>query len=171
MRMIRFFIRSVDRANEIIAKAVSIMLVAMVATLAVEVFARYLLKRPTIWAYDMAIFMFGYCGLLAGAYVLKMNEHINVDLFYSKFSPRVRAIVESFTSLLFFFFILLVTFYGWESAWVAIQSGDRRPTEWGPPLGHYRLMIPLAGFLLFLQGLANWIRNIYLAITGKRMTI
>ena len=132
----------------------------MVFVLTYEVIARYIFQSPTIWAFDMAIFMFGYCGLLSGAYVLKHREHINVDLVYERFSDRGRAIADVLTGLLLFFFIILVIVYGWEEAYKAIVNGDRRPTEWGPPVGHFKLMIPLGALLIFLQGLANWMRSL-----------
>jgi TRAP-type mannitol/chloroaromatic compound transport system permease small subunit len=169
MQALKLFIRIVDKISCWIGTAVSVLLPAMTLVLAFEVVARYVFKRPTIWAFDMSIFMFGYCGLLAGAYVLRNKEHINVDLLYGRFSPRGKAIMDVLTGLLFYFFIILVIIYGWKAAHSALLFGDRRPTEWGPPLGHFKLMIPVGALLLLLQGLANWIRNLYLAITGKEL--
>ena len=169
MNALKTFIRIVDWISERIGLAVSVLLPALTLVLAYEVVARYVFQRPTIWAFDLSIFMFGYCGLLSGAYVLRRNEHINVDLVYGRFSPRGRAFLDVVTGLLFFFFILLVIVYGWKAAYSAIEFGDRRPTEWGPPLGHFKLMIPVGAFLLLLQGLANWIRKLYLLIAGKEL--
>jgi TRAP-type mannitol/chloroaromatic compound transport system permease small subunit len=170
MDKLRRVLGIIDRLSGFVGTAVSVLLPALTLVLTFEVVARYFFKRPTIWAFDMAIFMFGYCGLLAGAYVMKEKEHINVDIIYGRFSTRGKAALDVITGLLFFFFIILVVVYGWEAAYSALSFGDRRPTEWGPPVGHFKLMIPLGALLLLLQGLSNWIRNLYLAITGKEMT-
>jgi TRAP-type mannitol/chloroaromatic compound transport system permease small subunit len=171
MQGLKLFIRCVDWVSDRIGSAVSILLPAMTLVLFFEVVARYVFKRPTIWAFDTAIFMFGYCGLLAGAHVMKRNEHINVDLVYGQLSPRGKAILDVFNGALFFFFILLVIVYGWEAAYSSIAFGDRRSTEWAPPIGHYKLMVPLGALLLLLQGLANWIRYLYRALTGKELKV
>jgi len=169
MDTLQFILRLIDRLSSFVGTAVSVLLPALTLVLTFEVVARYFFERPTIWAFDMAIFMFGYLGLLAGAYVLKEKEHINVDLIYGRFSPRGKAVLDVITGLLFFFFMTLVVAYGWKAAYSALSFGDHRPTEWGPPLGHFKLMIPVGALLLLLQGLANWIRNLYLAITGEEL--
>ena len=171
MRIIKLYIQIIDNVSEYLGRCVSVLLPAMVFALSYEVVARYVFKSPTVWAFDMAIFMFGYCGLLSGAYVLKHHQHISVDLVYDKFSSRGKAVADVVTGLLLFFFILLVIIYGWQEALKAIVNGDRRPTEWGPPIGHFKLMIPLSAFLILLQGVANWIRSLYLVLTGKELKI
>jgi len=171
METLKRYIRVVDHISDRVGLASSILIPAMTLVLLCEVVARYLFQRPTIWAFDLAVFMFGYCGLLAGPYVLKRNEHINVDLVYAQLSQRWKAIMDVITGLLFFFFIVLVILYCSEAAYSSLIFGDRRPSEWGPPIGHYKLLIPVGAFLLLLQGLANWIRNLYLAITGKEMIL
>ena len=171
MKFLKAFIRFVEGLSELIGLAVSVLMPAMVIVLTYEVAARYIFERPTIWVYDTAIFMFGYIGLLSGAYAMKHKEHINVDLIYNLFSPRGQAILRSFTGLIFFFFIILVIYYGWEAGIESFLNGDRRPTEWAPPLGHFKLVIPVGAFLLLLQGLSDWIRSLYQAITNKELEI
>jgi len=141
----------------------------MVSVLFVEVIARYFFNHPTIWAYDLSIFAYGYTGLLAGAYVLKTGDHINVDLVHAKLSPRGQAILELIHGLLIFFFAILVICTTWEPALHAISNHETRPGEWSPPIGHFKLMIPVGGSLILLQQLANWIRSLYRLITGREL--
>jgi TRAP-type mannitol/chloroaromatic compound transport system permease small subunit len=169
MRLFKAVLRAVDRLSEGIGLLVSVLMPAMVVVLAIEVVARYVFNSPTLWAYDTAIFMFGYTGLLGGAYALKRREHINVDLFYARLSPRGKAVLDVITGLLFFFFMALVVIYGWGTAIDAIEGGEATATLWGPPIGHFKLMIPIGAALLILQGLANWIRSLYLAATNKEL--
>ena len=169
MRLFKTVLRAVDRLSEGVGLLVSVLMPAMVVVLAIEVVARYVFNSPTLWAYDTAIFMFGYTGLLGGAYALKRKEHINVDLFYARLSPRGKAVLDVITGLLFFFFMALVVIYGWGTAIQAIEGGEATATLWGPPIGHFKLMIPIGAALLILQGLANWIRSLYLAATNKEL--
>lgn len=169
MSFIKLFIRSVDRLSEFVGRTVSICILGMMVVLVIEVIMRYFFKRPTLWAYDTSIFMFGYCGILAGAYTLKHNAHINVDVIYAKFSLRTRSILDVFTGLLFFYFMILMIIYCWSPAIIAIEGGHRGNTMWAPPIGHYRMLIVVGAVLLLLQGLANWLRALYTAITGKEL--
>lgn len=169
MQSVKLVLHAVDRLSEVVGLLVSVLMPAMVAVLAIEVIARYIFNSPTIWAYDTAIFMFGYTGLLGGAYALSKKQHINVDLVYSRLSPRGRAVLDVTTGLLFFFFMTLVIIYGWDNAIEAIRGGEATATLWGPPIGHFKLMVPVGAALLFLQGLANWIRSLYLAVTNKEL--
>lgn len=163
------FIKIVDTMSEWTGRAVSILVPAMVMVIGYEVVARYFFSRPTIWVYDTAIFFFGYCGLLAGAYALRRNEHISVDVIYSRFSERGKAVLDAISGLLFLFFLCLVMIYGWKAAATAIQMGERTNTEWAPSIGHFKLVLPVAASMLLLQQLVNWIRSLYRAFTGKEL--
>ena len=122
-----------------------------------------------MWVYDMSIFMLGYCGLLSGGYVLKHKAHINVDIIYARLSPRWKAILDVLSGLVIFFMVILVIIYGWEAAMESIASHEATGTEWGPPVGHLKLMAAVGGFLLLIQAIANWIRSLYHAITDREL--
>jgi TRAP-type mannitol/chloroaromatic compound transport system permease small subunit len=160
----------IDRISEWIGLTVRWLVPAMVVVISFEVVARYLFGRPTIWVYDMAIFLFGYSALLGGAYALKHKNHINVDVVYMGFTDRRKAFSDVVSGLLIGFFLFLIIKYGFKSAIHALEIGERTNTEWAPPIGHFKLLIPVSAVLLFLQGLANWIRSLFLCITGKELT-
>jgi TRAP-type mannitol/chloroaromatic compound transport system permease small subunit len=171
MRTLGSFIRIVDLISEWSGRIVSVLIPCMAAVLVFEVISRYAFDSPTAWAHETSIFMFGYCGALAGAYVLKYKSHVNVDVIYSRLSPRVKAILDLITALIFFYFIGLVIFKGWETAWTALVMNQHSSSSWGPPVAHFRFVIPVAGFLIILQGLANWLRNLYFAIKNRELVI
>lgn len=109
--------------------------------------------------------------MLSGAYVLKHNAYINVELIYYRLSRRKRAILDVITGFLMFYFLALMILYGWESAYSVLQMNEHTATEWASPVGHFKLMAPLGAFLLLIQGLANWIRSLYLSITNKELEL
>jgi TRAP-type mannitol/chloroaromatic compound transport system permease small subunit len=171
MKALKLYIRAVDRISHFFGMAMGVLVPVMMLVITYEVVVRYFLRKPTVWAFDTAIFCFGYIGLLAGAYALKNRAHINVDLFHSRLSERGKAILDSVTAPLIFFFLVLVIIYGGEYAADAFKHSIRRPTEWGPPLGHFILMIPVGAFLLLLQAIANWVRDLHLAITNRVLDV
>ncbi|SDP42589.1 TRAP transporter small permease subunit [Desulforhopalus singaporensis] len=171
MKFVKLYIRLINKLNKLVGLSVSVLMPVMVIILFLEVTARYVFKSPTIWTYDLSIFMFGYVGLLSGAYVHQIKGHVNVDIIYSKLTLRQKSIIDSVTGLLFFFFIILVILYSSENAIYAIENSETTATEWGPPIGHFKLMIPIGASLLLLQELANWLGNIYRAITNKELKL
>lgn len=171
MKALKLYVRTIDRMSHLFGVAMAVLVPVMMLDITYEVVVRYFLRKPTVWAFDTAIFCFGYIGLLAGAYAMRYRSHINVDLIHSRLSPRGKAILDAISAPLVFFFLVLVIIYGGEYAWDGIKFGVRRPTEWGPPLGHFLAMIPFGAFLILLQAIANWIRDLHLAITSRVLDV
>lgn len=169
MDLLRRFVRAADTLSRIIGLAASVLIPAMVAVISVDVFCRYVLDAPTVWAFDTSIFLFGYAGLLGGAYAMREKAHITVDVLYARLPPRGRALMDVLSGLLAFFFLGLVIVYGWRAAITAIEYGSRRSTEWGPPIGHYMMLIPVSAALLLIQTLANWIRSLYRLLCDREL--
>lgn len=167
MTLLKLLLRAIDRLSVIVGYSVAVLVPLMILSLVYEVISRYFFHAPTLWAQDVSIFLFGYIGLLGGAFVMKEHAHINVDLVYSRLSHRGRAVCDSLTALVAMFFLILVVTYAWHEGIKAIQLGLRRPTDWGPPMGHFILAISIGGFLLLLQTFAHWIRNLHVALTGR----
>ena len=70
-----------------------------------EVIARFVFNSPTNWVHESMFLMFGMQYMLAGAYAYREDQHVRVDVFYAKFSPRGKAIADIITSVFFFIFI------------------------------------------------------------------
>lgn len=167
MRAIAGTLGLIDRLSGFVGNLVSVLVPAMMLVICYEVMARYALNAPTIWAHDLSMFMFGYVGLLAGSYAQRKGRHIRVDVVYVRLSPRSKAWLDVIGSLLMFFFLGLVAAYGWDKAMEEFEIGARLSTEWAPPRGHLTMMIPVGAVFLILQGLADWLRSLHLAVTGR----
>ncbi len=160
------FLKTIDRISEKTGKGVSYLVIFLTAVILYEIFARYLFKSPTIWVHETAQMIYGAYVLLLGAYAMKQGVHVNVDVFYGKFKPRTRAIIDLFTWLLFFFFCGLILVKGWEMAWGSFQLGETEPTSFAPIVWPIKMTIPLGALLILLQGLAKFIQDLRVAITG-----
>jgi TRAP-type C4-dicarboxylate transport system permease small subunit len=167
MALLKLLLRSIDRLSMIVGYSVAVFVPLMILSLVYEVISRYFFHAPTLWAQDVSIFLFGYIGLLGGAFVMKEHAHINVDLIYARLSLRGRAMCDVISGLVMMFFLILVVVYAWHEGVKAITLGLRRPTDWAPPMGHFILAISIGGFLLLLQTFAHWIRNWHLLLTGR----
>lgn len=161
----------IDAVSEWSGKLVSVLIVIIMAILLLEVALRFAFNAPTIWIHELSMHMFGVYSVIAGAYVLLHDQHVKVDIIYLRFSPRTRAIIDSVTYLLFFLFIGILLRYGIMIAWRAVELRQAvSPSPWGSPIWPTKLAVPVAAFLMLLQGLAQFIRVLNIAIKGKELT-
>ncbi len=87
-------VRSIERFTGSFGVIASLILVPLVLATCYEVFARYAMGAPTIWAYEIGYLLTGSHFLLGIAYTLREGAHIRIDVFSGKFSTRTRAIVD-----------------------------------------------------------------------------
>ena len=160
-------LKVIDSISEWSGKIVSFAVIAFALVILYEVFARYIFNAPTTWALEISQALYGAWLMLVGAYILWMGAHVNVDVVYARFPPRTKAIVNSFTWLIFFMWVGVMVWKGWEMGWFSLMEGEREPTSFGCPVYPTKLCIPVGASLLFLQGLAGYIRNATFAITGR----
>ena len=145
----------------------------LVLTLSVtyEVFVRYVLNAPTVWAFDMMVQMYGGLFLMAGPYALAQDAHVRGDVLYRLFPIKVQARVDLILYILFFFPGMLALFYfGYE---IASDSWRYKEVSWNSPariqIYFFKSLIPLAGGLLILQGISESMRCILCIRNGKWM--
>jgi TRAP-type mannitol/chloroaromatic compound transport system permease small subunit len=125
-----------------------------------EVLARYVFNSPTNWVHESMFLMFGMQYLLSGAYAYKEDQHVRVDVLYSKLSTRNKAICDIVTSVFFFIFIGTMLWTGARFAMDAIRFDEHSFTEWGVQYWPVKLAIPVGAALILLQGICKLIKDI-----------
>ena len=143
----------------------------LILTLSVtyEVFVRYVLNAPTVWAFDMMVQMYGALFLMAGPYALAQDAHVRGDVIYRLFPFKVQARIDLILYIFFFFPGMLALFYfGYE---IASDSWRYKEVSWNSPariqIYFFKSLIPLAGGLLILQGISESMRCILCIRDGK----
>lgn len=169
MKKLSLIVSKVDVISEWSGRILVSLILAMVGILMCEVVLRYVFGSPTMWAHETATMIYGSYTILGGAYVLLYNEHVRVDILYSRFSKRTKAILDActFPLALLFCGVLLwkSTIFGWESLSILEHS----VTAWSPPIYPWKMTVPIAFLLVVLQGTSNFIRNLALAFSGREL--
>jgi TRAP-type mannitol/chloroaromatic compound transport system permease small subunit len=158
--MVYGLIRGIDQFSKTIGHAFAWCIVILTLGTCYEVFMRYLLNDPTSWAFDLSYLMYGAVFYMAGAYTLSRGGHVRADMFYRKWSERRQATVELVLYVLFFFpgILALVVAgggYGLESMRIREVSVN---SPAGVPIWPLKMMIPVGGALIALQGFAEVLR-------------
>lgn len=125
-----------------------------------EVVARYVFNSPTNWAHESMFLMFGMVYLVSGAFALREDAHVRVDVIYQYLPRRVQAGIDLFTSIFFFIFIGAMLWTGWTFAMDSMEVWEVSFTEWAIQYWPVKLAIPLGALLILLQGIANLLRNL-----------
>lgn len=154
------FIHTIEGLSQWVGRAFGWCILILTLSVSYEVFVRYVLNAPTVWAFDMMVQMYGALFLMAGPYALAQDAHVRGDVLYRLFSVRWQARVDFVLYILFFFPGMMALFwYGWE---IAADSWRYQEVSWNSPariqIYFFKTLIPLAGFLLMLQGLAEMAR-------------
>lgn len=169
MKKIRLFVKTIDSVSVGIGRLTSYTMLILLVTSSIEIVSRYFFNNPTTWAYEFGQMTFGCYFLLVGAMTLKNREHVGMDIFIEKLSLRNRAWVNvatfSFTAL----FCIVLIWKGWEFARPSIQRLEHSTSVWGPPIYPYKFMLPFGCFLLFMQALSNFIKDLCFALSGTHL--
>ena len=162
------FLNTIDGISTIAGKIAAWLIIGLMTLVCVEVFKRYIMNMPTAWIFDASNMMYGTLFMLCGAYTLAQNGHVRGDFLYSSMRPRTQASLDVVLYILFFLpGIAALVYAGWEYAVDSWRINEHsNVTADGPPVYHFKFMIPLAGALLLLQGVAEITRSVICLKTG-----
>ena len=161
-------LHTADRISTWVGKTFAWLIVALMLLVVVEVFKRYALNAPTAWIFDASNMMYGTLFMMGGAYTLCQDGHVRGDFFYGSAKPRTQATLDLVLYLVFFFpGIIALTYAGYTYAadsWaIHEQTFNADPL----PLYPFKTIIPLAGLIVLMQGVAEIIRCVVCIRTGE----
>ena len=161
-------VRAIDTASYWSGKLFAWLIVALTFVVSIEVFKRYILNAPTAWIFDFNNMLYGTLFMMCGAYTLAAAGHVRADFIYIYMKPRAQAVLDLLLYLLFFTpGILGLIYAGADYAAESWAIGEHSTvTAEGPPVYHFKTVIPIAGALVMLQGLGEIIRCLVCLRTG-----
>jgi TRAP-type mannitol/chloroaromatic compound transport system permease small subunit len=167
--MLQSFLLGIDRFSMAVGHAFAWCIVILTLGTSYEVFVRYVLNDPTSWAFDMSYILYGGLFLMSGAYALSRNAHVRGDVIYRLWPVRVQGSIELVLYFIFFFpgvTSLIIAGYGYaHDSFGYREVSVNSPV--GVPIWQLKALIPLAGIMLFIQGVAQVIRCILAIRDGE----
>lgn len=162
-------LHGIDQISVFVGKTGAWAILILTLAMCYEVFSRYLLQAPTDWAFDVSYILYGALFMLAGPYALSRNGHVRGDFLYRQWPVRRQAGLDLVLYFLFFFpGILALCYAGYGFAafsWMIGEKSSNSPN--GPPLYHFKTLIPLVGGLMVLQGMAEVVRCVRALRSGE----
>jgi TRAP-type mannitol/chloroaromatic compound transport system permease small subunit len=158
-----------DRISTWAGQMFAWLIIALMLVVCVEVFKRYIMNMPTAFIYDINNMMYGTLFMMCGAYTLAQNGHVRGDFLYSSFKPRTQAVLDLALYIAFFLPGIIALIYAGEEyasdSWRIREHSN--VTADGPPVYQFKTIIPIAGVLVLLQGLAEILRCVVCVKTGQ----
>src|SRR5688572_29878688 len=103
-------IRTIDRFTELTGYLFVIVIIPLILANVVEVFARYVLRAPTMWALDVTTMSYATLFMLGAALALLKGAHVRTDMLWERFSDRTKGMIDSLALLIFFLPTMAVLF-------------------------------------------------------------
>ncbi len=155
------FINGIDKLNNLVGKSVSWMSLALVLLVCFDVLRRFIFERTDAWIMELEWHMFAMIFLLGAGYTLKEQKHVRVDLFYSNFEPREKALVNMVGGIVFLVpMCVLLIYLSFYYAYSSYQIGEGSADPGGLSYRYLiKMIIPIGLFFLLLQGLAETARS------------
>lgn len=154
-------LHTADRFSTWAGKTFAWLIVVLMLVVCIEVFKRYALNAPTAWIYDVNNMLYGTLFMMGGAYTLAHDGHVRGDFFYGSMKPRTQAWIDLVLYILFFIpGISALTWAGWDYFNDSLAMREQTFNATPLPVYPFKFVIPVAGAVLLLQGIAEIVRCI-----------
>ena len=159
---IRAFVRGVDAFNRRVGRFAMYLIFAMLAVLLYSSISKTFFT-PSIWTLESAQFLMVAYFLLGGAYSMQLDAHVRMDLAYSRWSPRTRAVVDAITVFMLIFYLVMLLIGGISSTEYAIEYKETSYSAWSPYMAPIKIVMCFGIALMLLQAIATFFKDFYAA--------
>ena len=148
----------VDRINLIICHTTKYLIPGIVLVMMYEVFVRYVLFQPTLWANELSLWLAGIVYLIGGIYAMRVRSHIRIVMLYDYVSRRTQRIFDLIGVIVLVLYVIALVKGGIPDASRAFLKWERFGTAWDPPIpAVLKLLILISMILITLQAINNLI--------------
>jgi TRAP-type mannitol/chloroaromatic compound transport system permease small subunit len=160
--------RAIDMLNEVVGRVVAWLTFGTVSVCFLVVILRYVFSIGFVWLQELYVWQHAIVFMLGAGYTFLHGGHVRVDIFYARMSPRRRAIVDLFGTLVFLLpWLAVILYYGMPFLTLSWRLLEPSSQAGGLP-GYFLLksVIPTFCVLVGLQGLALAARSL-LVLSGR----
>lgn len=159
---IRAFVRVVDAFNRRVGRFAMYLIFVMLGVLLYSSLSKTFFT-PSIWTLESAQFLMVAYFLLGGAYSMQLDAHVRMDLAYSHWSPRTRAVVDAITVVMLIFYLVMLLIGGVSSTEYALEYQETSYSAWSPYMAPIKLVMCFGILLMLLQAIATFFKDLYAA--------
>ena len=165
---IKNYVKFTDMVCVKVGRITMYLVFAMMFILILSFVTRNIINFPLIWIIEMAQFIITAYYILGGSYSMITDDHVRMDLFYSKFSEKNKARMDAFTSIFLFFYLVTLLYGSISSLNYTIETNQRLFTAWRPYVWPIKTLMTFGILLMLLQTLSMFFKDLY-RIRGKKI--
>lgn len=140
-----------DRVLDVLAAIAACLIGFICVIVSVEIAARYFFNRPQEWVLETTEYCLLWITFLATAWVLRNEQHVNIDILINTLGTKSQALLNSVTSFLSSIVCLTIFAYGARVNWDYYQRGVIIPKTMQLPKSPLMIIITVGALLLFIQ--------------------
>lgn len=168
-KFVRTYVRIVDRVSDYTGIVAMYLIFAMVAILLVDAVTRNVIEIPLHWGIEAAQFTLAAYYFLGGAMTIKNNDHVRMDLFYGKLSPRGRDKMDLVTIGCLLFYLVVMLIGSVSSLRYAIETNEKRFSMWNPSMIPIKILMVACIVLMILQTISMIFKHVA-GLKGEELT-
>ena len=158
-KAIKLFVRGVEAINRVVGRFAMYLIFAILGVLLYSSISKTFFM-PAAWTLESAQFLRVAYFLLGGAYSMQLDAHVRMDLFYSRWSPKTRALVDVLTIGFLIFYLVLLLYGGISSTQYALEYDETSYSAWSPPMAPIKIVMCIGIALMLLQAIATLFKDI-----------
>tara|TARA_B100000029_G_C17140022_1_gene802054 strand:- start:29 stop:541 length:513 start_codon:yes stop_codon:yes gene_type:complete len=164
---IKKYVTIVDWICEKVGKVTMYLVFVMMAILILSFVTRNIINFPLLWIIEMAQFIITAYYLLGGGYSMITDDHVRMDLFYSKLSEKNKARMDAFTSIFLVFYLVILLYGSISSLIYTLETNQRLFTAWAPYVWPIKTLMLFGILLMLLQSISMFFKDVYKANEKK----
>lgn len=147
-----------DKITLFLSHTIKFLIPVIVLVMLYEVFVRYILFEPTMWANELSLWLAGIVYLIGGIYAMRLRCHIRIVMLYDIVSRKTQRIFDLIAVIILVLYALAVVVGGLPDATMSLMTWERFGTFWDPPIpAVMKPLILISIVLIALQGVNNLI--------------
>ena len=159
-KIIKYYVNIIDYISEKTGRATMYLVFVMMFILILSFVTRNIINIPLIWIIEMAQFVMTAYYLLGGGYSMLSDDHVRMDLIYSKLKDRTKAILDSITSVFLITYIVILLIGSISSLTYTIETNQRLFTAWAPYVWPIKSIMTFGILLMLLQSIAIFFKDL-----------
>ena len=159
-KVIRLYVRYVDAVNRVLGNIVMYLALVIMGVLLFGSLTRYVFNVPFVWIIEMAQFLMAAYYILGGGYSMQLDAHVRMDVFYERWKPKTRGIVDSITAFFLVFYLAFMVYGGYSSTTYSLKYNQTNYSAWAPPMAPIKIIMTVGIVLMLLQAIAIFFKDV-----------
>ena len=158
--IIKYYVNIIDYISLKTGRATMYLVFVMMFILILSFVTRNIINIPLIWIIEMAQFVMTGYYLLGGGYSMLTDDHVRMDLIYSKLKDKTKALLDSLTSVFLIFYLVVLLIGSISSLTYTLETNQRLFTAWAPYVWPIKSIMTFGILLMLLQSIAIFFKDI-----------